>query len=65
MVYAHAQHRLSVTVVCRFMIAALLALLPAVAPAADELPKESVLPAGMAGKAIQASLEACKKTDIR
>ncbi|MCX5721347.1 MAG: heme-binding protein [Nitrospirae bacterium] len=43
------------------MIVASLALLPAEAPAADELPKESVLPMGMAGKAIQASLEACKK----
>ncbi len=61
MAYAHLHHRLSVTVACRFMIVASLALLPVVASAADELPKESVLPAGMAGKAIQASLEACKK----
>lgn len=61
MAYAHLHHRISVTVACRFMIVASLALLPAVAPAADELPKESVLPAGMASKAIQASLEACKK----
>ncbi len=61
MTYAYVHQQLSVTIACRFMIAALLTLLPAVAPAADELPKESVLPAGMAGKAIQASLEACKK----
>jgi uncharacterized protein GlcG (DUF336 family) len=61
MVYAHAQHRLSVTVACRLMIVASLALLPVAAPAADELTKELVLPAGMASKAIQASLEACKK----
>lgn len=61
MVYAHAQHRLSVTVACRLVIVASLGLLPVAAPAADELTKELVLQAGMASKAIQASLEACKK----
>jgi uncharacterized protein GlcG (DUF336 family) len=40
-------------------------LLPYTLPAADELPKESVLPIGMAGKAIQASLDACKKDGYR
>jgi uncharacterized protein GlcG (DUF336 family) len=34
-------------------------------PAADELPKEAVLPMSMAGKAIQASLDACKKDGYR
>lgn len=32
---------------------------------ADELPKESVLPLGLANKAIQAALEACKKDGYR
>lgn len=32
---------------------------------ADELPKESVLPLGLANKAIQATLEACKKDGYR
>jgi len=32
---------------------------------ADELPKESVLPLGVAGKAIHAALEACKKDGYR
>ena len=33
--------------------------------AADELPKESVLPLSMAGKAVQAALDACKKDGYR
>lgn len=33
--------------------------------AADELPKESVLPLFMAGKAVQAALDACKKDGYR
>ncbi|MCS6317598.1 MAG: heme-binding protein [Nitrospira sp.] len=37
----------------------------AVAPAADELPKESVLPAALAGKAAQAALDFCKKDGYR
>jgi uncharacterized protein GlcG (DUF336 family) len=45
--------------------AALIALMPYTVPAADELPKEAVLPMSMAGKAIQASLDACKKDGYR
>ena len=53
-------HRRSV--VARLMIAAAFVMLtPCMAPASDELPKETVLPVGLANKAIQASLEACKK----
>lgn len=37
----------------------------AVAPAADDLPKESVLPATLAGKAAQAALDFCKKDGYR
>jgi uncharacterized protein GlcG (DUF336 family) len=48
------------------MIAATLVMLMSyTASAADELPKEAVLPIGMAGKAIQASLDACKKDGYR
>jgi uncharacterized protein GlcG (DUF336 family) len=62
----HLHHRLSVTVAYRLMIAAaLVMLIPYTVPAADELPKEAVLPMGMAGKAIQASLDACKKDGYR
>jgi uncharacterized protein GlcG (DUF336 family) len=45
--------------------AALVMLMPFTVPAADELPKEAVLPIAMAGKAIQASLDACKKDGYR
>jgi uncharacterized protein GlcG (DUF336 family) len=59
-------HRCSVTVACRFMIAtAFMMLMPYTVLAADELPKEAVLPMGMAGKAIQASLDACNKDGYR
>ena len=62
----HLHHRPSVVGGYRLMIAtALVVLLPYTLPAADELPKESVLPIGMAGKAIQASLDACKKDGYR
>jgi uncharacterized protein GlcG (DUF336 family) len=62
----HLHHRHSVVGGYRLMIAtALVVLLPYTLPAADELPKESVLPIGMAGKAIQASLDACKKDGYR
>jgi uncharacterized protein GlcG (DUF336 family) len=48
------------------MIATAVALLmPWAAPASDELPKEAVLPTGLAGQAIQASLDACKKDGYR
>jgi uncharacterized protein GlcG (DUF336 family) len=43
------------------ILTAFMLLMPYAAPAADELPKESVLPLSLAGKAIQASLDACKK----
>ena len=36
-----------------------------VANAADELPKESVLPVSLAGKAAQAALDFCKKDGYR
>jgi len=52
--------RLSMTALC---IAAALSI-PS-RPWADELPKESVLPLSMATKALQASLEACKKDGYR
>ena len=38
---------------------------PAVIKAADDLPKESVLPAALAGKAVQAALDHCKKDGYR
>jgi len=59
-------HRFSVTMAYRFMIAtAFVMLMPYTVPAADELPKEAVLPMSMADKAIQASLDACKKDGYR
>jgi uncharacterized protein GlcG (DUF336 family) len=58
--YLH--HRRSLAVACQLMIAAsFVMLMPCLSPASDELPKESVLPVSLAGKAIQASLDACKK----
>jgi uncharacterized protein GlcG (DUF336 family) len=44
------------------VLAGPMAMRPAVA---DELPKESVLPLGVANKAIQAALESCKKDGYR
>ncbi|MBI4001904.1 MAG: heme-binding protein [Nitrospira defluvii] len=38
---------------------------PAVTNAAEDLPKESVLPAALAGKAVQAALDLCKKDGYR
>jgi uncharacterized protein GlcG (DUF336 family) len=50
----------------RLMLAiALVMLMPSTVPAADDLPKEAVLPMGLAGKAIQASLDACNKDGYR
>jgi uncharacterized protein GlcG (DUF336 family) len=43
----------------------LLGLLAPHSGLADELPKESVLPLGMANKAVSAALEACKKDGYR
>jgi uncharacterized protein GlcG (DUF336 family) len=45
--------------------AAFVILMPSTGPAADELPKEAGLPMGMAGKAIQASLDVCNKDGYR
>jgi len=51
---------------CRLMIAtACVMLMPHTVPAVEELPKEAVLPIGLAGKAIQASLESCNKDGYR
>jgi len=59
-VYPHC--RGAVPMVHRLIIAtAFVMLMPYTVPASDELPKESVLPLSLAGKAIQASLDACKK----
>lgn len=50
----------------RLMIAtAFVMLMPCTVPASDELPKESLLPLSLAGKAIQASLDACKKAGYK
>ncbi|NOS81131.1 MAG: heme-binding protein [Nitrospira sp.] len=40
---------------------ALVMVMPYTVPASDDLPKESVLPLSLAGKAIQASLDVCSK----
>jgi len=66
MACVHLHHRFSMTVAYRLMIAtACVMLMPYTVPASDELPKEAVLPIGMASKAIQASLDACKKDGYR
>lgn len=50
----------------RFMIATAFVLaMPCLSVASEELLKESVLPMGLAGKAIQASLDACRKDGYR
>lgn len=62
MACVHLHPRRPVTMAYRLMIAtAFVMLMPYTVPASDELPKESVLPFSLAGKAIQASLDACKK----
>ena len=66
MAYIHLHRPSSLTIANRFMIAmAFVTLMPYTVPAADELPKEAVLPIGLAGKAIQASLDACNKDGYR
>ena len=58
--------RRSVPMAYRLMIAtAFVMLMPYAVPASDELPKESVLPLSLAGKAIQASLDACNEDGYR
>jgi uncharacterized protein GlcG (DUF336 family) len=47
------------------LVSAMVSLLPIAVVIADELPKESVLPLNLAGKAVQASLDACKKDGYR
>jgi uncharacterized protein GlcG (DUF336 family) len=47
------------------LASAMVSLLPFAVVIADELPKESVLPLNLAGKAVQASLDACKKDGYR
>jgi uncharacterized protein GlcG (DUF336 family) len=62
MVCVHLHRRCFVPRAYRIMIAAaIVLLLPWMASASDELPKESVLPLSLASKAIQASLDACNK----
>ncbi len=62
MAYAHLPWRSAFSLTYRLMVAtAFVMLMPYPVPASDDLPKESVLPLALAGKAIQASLDACKK----
>ena len=66
MVCVHLHRRCFVPRAYRIMIAAAIVLLmPWIASASDELPKESVLPLSLASKAIQASLDACNKDGHR
>ena len=66
MVCGHLHRKRFVPMAYRLMIAtAFVMLMPYPAPASDELPKESVLPLSLAGKAIQASLDACNKDGYR
>ena len=66
MACVHLHQRHSMLIAYRLMMAmAFVMLMPYTVPAADELPKEAVLPMGLAGKAIQASLDACNKDGYR
>ncbi len=66
MACVHLHCRRVVPKAYRLMIAiAFVMLMPYPVPAAEELPKEAVLPMGLAGKAIQASLDACNKDGYR
>ena len=66
MACVHLHQRRSVPMAYRLMIAtAFVMLMPYTVPTSDELPKEAVLPMGMASKAIQASLDACNKDGYR
>jgi uncharacterized protein GlcG (DUF336 family) len=66
MACVHLHQMRAVPMAYRLMIVtALVLLMPWTAPASDELPKEAVLPTGLAGQAIQASLDACKKDGYR
>ena len=62
MACVHLHQRRTMPMTYQVMIGvAFVILIPYTAPAYDDLPKELVLPLSLAGKAIQASLEACKK----
>jgi len=66
MAYVHLRHSRAVPIANRFMIAtAFVMLMSYPALASDDLPKESVLPLSLAGKATQASLDACNKDGYR
>ena len=65
MACVHLSFRRAVPMACRLMIATAFVMMPYTVPAAEELPKEAVLPTGLAGKAIQASLDACNKDGYR
>jgi uncharacterized protein GlcG (DUF336 family) len=66
MAQVQLHYRGTVSMTYRIMIAtAFVLLMPWTAPASDELPKEAVLPVGLASKAIQASLDACSKDGYR
>jgi len=66
MACVHLHHKRFETTAYRLMIAmAFVMLMPYSVLASDELPKETVLPMGLAGKAIQASLDACNKDGYR
>lgn len=67
MACAHLQHiRRAVPMACRLMLATVcVILIPHTVPAAEELPKEAVLPIALAVKAIQASLDGCSKDGYR
>jgi len=62
MAHVHLHHRHAVPMVYRFMIGmAFVMLMSNPVMASDDLPKESVLPLSLAAKAIQASLDVCKR----
>jgi uncharacterized protein GlcG (DUF336 family) len=62
MAYVHPDSRGVVSMAHWLMIATtFVMLMPYTVSASEALPKESVLPLSLAGKAIQASLDACKK----
>ena len=66
MACVHSHQKRFVTMAYRLIIAtAFVMLMSYTVPAADEMPKEAVLSMGLAGKAIQASLDACNKNGYR
>jgi uncharacterized protein GlcG (DUF336 family) len=66
MACVHLYQRRAVPIAYRLVIAmAFVLLTPYTVPASDDLPKESVLPLSLAGKAIHASLDACNKDGYR